>query len=313
MKALLPLALSLLLISPARAVEIVTTIKPLQLIADAITDGAANSELLLPPGTSPHDYALKPSDLRRVNNADLVIWVGPELEGFLAPLLESHPGSLALMARIEAEPHNHQEPADAHDHDHDNGKIVIAHQETADPHHDHDHGARDPHIWLDPHHGRQIAILIAARLAELDAANADRYQQNLARFEAELRRTNAEVEARLAPARGKGYFVFHDAYGYWEEHYRLPSLGYFTVNPERAPGARTLGLIHQALKDARAECVFAEPQFRPAVIEAVRRGTQARIGVLDPLAAGVESGPQGYFVFMRQMADAMAACLLNES
>lgn len=322
MRAFLLLALPLLLCSQARALDVLTTIKPLQLLASAVTDGVSEPELLLAPGTSPHDYALRPSDLRRLNQADLVVWIGPELEGFLAPLLSNKENSVALLALIEPEEHAHHGDHDQDDHHHEShdnhddhrdehhtDKIHIGNQ---DDDHDHDHGDKDPHIWLDPHHGERIATLLAQRLSLLDPANAERYQRNLAAFRAGLRETDSAVAERLAPARDKGYFVFHDAYGYWEDHYRLPARGYFTVNPERAPGAQTVGRIHQALREAQAECVFAEPQFRPAVVEAVVRNTQARIGILDPLATNIEVGPQGYFAFMRQMAEAMAGCLLDE-
>ncbi|MHA6963134.1 zinc ABC transporter substrate-binding protein ZnuA [Zobellella denitrificans] len=327
MRALLLLALPLLFSSQVRALEVLTTIKPLQLIASAITDGMNEPELLLAPGTSPHDYALRPSDVRRLNQADLVVWVGPELEGFLTPLLAGKDNSLALLALVEPEGHEdhdhqeqdgehhghheHHEHHDEHDHqdEHHTGKISV---EEQDDDHEHDHGDKDPHIWLDPHHGERIATLLADRLSQLDPANADLYQRNLATFRTELAKTDSAVAERLAPARGKGYFVFHDAYGYWEDHYQLPALGHFTVNPERAPGAQTVARIHQALREAQAECVFAEPQFRPAVVEAVVRNTQARIGILDPLATDIAAGPRGYFAFMQQMAAAMAGCLLNE-
>lgn len=306
--------LGLFFAGQANAVNVLTTVKPLQLIANAITDGGESAALLLKPGTSPHDYALKPSDLHRINDADLVIWVGPELEQFLEPLLKDHSGSLALMNRLS--PHDHHdehEPHDEHHHDedkhHDNGKIVITQQED---HHDHHHGDRDPHIWLDPHNALQIARMITTRLGELDHTNLDRYQQNLMRFEAKLAAADEQVSARLAPARDKGYFVFHDAYGYWEQHYHIPSLGHFTISPERAPGAKTVASIHEALKQANAECVFAEPQFRPAVVNAVVRGTQARVAELDPLATAVKPDSDGYFHFMLKLADDMAACLLNE-
>ncbi|WMC09972.1 zinc ABC transporter substrate-binding protein ZnuA [Oceanimonas pelagia] len=322
MRALL--FLTLLLAGQASAVEVLTTVKPLQLIANAITRGGEPAGLLLKPGTSPHDYALKPSDLRRIQQADLVIWVGPDLEGFLTPLLANRGNSLALMPLLPSEQqhrdeHGHHDEDEHGHHDdhqgdepaHDNGKIVIA-QHEAHAHDEHDHGDRDPHIWLDPHNGLAIARLIAERLGELDPDNLDRYQHNLALFESKLHETDARVTERLAPARGKGYFVFHDAYGYWEAHYQIPSLGYFTVNPERAPGAQTVARIHQALKQANAECVFAEPQFRPAVINAVVRDTQARVAVLDPLASDIQDGAEGYFDFMFKLANDMAVCLLNE-
>ncbi len=312
------LTLSLLQSGQARAMEVLTTIKPLQLIASAITEGGPAPELLLPPGSSPHDYALRPSDVRRVNQADLVVWIGPELEGFLTPLLASQPNSLPLLAQIDLDDHaDHADHTDHADHDtrpasghdaHDSDKITVGDHDD-----EHDHHGVDTHIWLDPHRAEQMATLLAERLSQLDPANSERYRKNLAAFRAGLEETDRQVAARLAPAAGIGYFVFHDAYGYWEDHYQLPSLGYFTVNPERAPGAKTLTSIHQALKQSRAQCVFAEPQFRPAVINAVARNTDARIGILDPLGAAIEVGPRGYFGFMHQLANAMAACLLNEA
>lgn len=300
MKALLLLALVLLPLSQARAVEVLATIKPLQLIASAITEGGANPQLLLPPGSSPHDYALRPSDVRKIKRADLVLWVGPELERFLAPVLEQKANSLMLLPLMNEE-HS----------DHEHHKVAI---ESHDDHpaHEHDHGTQDVHIWLDPHQAEQIAQLLAARLTKIDPEHSQRYQHNLQQFQAELAKVDQRIASQLAPAKGIGYFVFHDAYGHWEQHYQLPALGHFTVNPARAPGAKTVAAIHQALKQAQAQCVFAEPQFKPAVVSAVLRNTSAKLGTLDPLAVDIELGPKSYFVFIQQLADDMTTCLLNK-
>lgn len=334
MKAFIPLCLLLLLSSQARAVEVLASIKPLQLIASAITQGGTEPQLLLSPGSSPHDYALRPSDIRRINNADLVLWVGPDLEVFLAPIFERNNYkknghiNLELMALLNADDHAHQEhDNETHHHDaaqpehstlsephHNTDKIIIedqSHEET-DEHHHHDHGSQDPHIWLDPHNAATIAQLLAEQLMRLDPNNIDRYQANLDTFKAGLAIADQNIAAQLAPFSGVGYFVFHDAYGYWERHYQLPALGYFTVNPARAPGAKTVASIHQALKQSKAQCVFAEPQFKPAVVNAVLRNTQARVGILDPLGTDIDVGPASYFAFMQQLADAMTNCLRNK-
>ncbi|ART79995.1 zinc ABC transporter substrate-binding protein ZnuA [Oceanisphaera avium] len=300
MKVVFTLCLCLVLSSQARAVEVLTSIKPLQLIASAITEGTATPKLLLPPGSSPHDYALRPSDVRKIKNADLVIWVGPELEVFLAPLLASQEKSVALLSQL---------PAIEHAHHHDKHSLVI--EDTEQDSHHHHHGSQDPHIWLDPHQAEAIAALIAKKLSQIDPQNYDRYQTNLAVFQAKLAKVDAKLAAQLAPLQGIGYFVFHDAYGHWERHYQLSSLGHFTVNPARAPGAKTVTRIHHALKQSKAVCVFAEPQFKPAVVSAVLRNTQARSGVLDPLATDISPSAEGYFRFMEQLAAAMTKCLLN--
>lgn len=303
MKALITICLCLALSAQARAVEVLTSIKPLQLIARAITEGGPAPKLLLPPGSSPHDYALRPSDVRKIKQADLVLWVGPELEVFLTPLLKDQDQSVALLSLLSPHEHPHAHPAD------DKNTLAITDHDAA--HHDHHHGEHDPHIWLDPHQGAAIAELIAQQLIRVDPQNHDRYQNNLAIFQAKLAKVDADVARQLAPVRGIGYFVFHDAYGHWERHYQLSALGHFTVNPARAPGAKTVTRIHNALKQSQAVCVFAEPQFKPAVVNAVLRNTHARSGVLDPLATDISLSAEGYLVFMQQLADAMTDCLLN--
>ena len=106
----------------------------------------------------------------------------------------------------------------------------------------------------------------------------------------------------------KGYFVFHEAYGYWERHYGMSSKGHFTVSPERRPGAKTLIDIRKALEEKKASCIYAEPQFSPAVIESVARNTGAKVLLLDEVGERVPLGPDGYPQFMQQLADAFAQC-----
>jgi zinc transport system substrate-binding protein len=113
----------------------------------------------------------------------------------------------------------------------------------------------------------------------------------------------------LTPVQGKGYFVFHDAYGYFEKHYGLSPLGHFTVNPEIQPGAQRLHQIRTQLVEQKAVCVFAEPQFRPAVINAVAKGTKVRSGTLDPLGIGIALGKDSYGKFLSQLSSQYVSCL----
>ncbi|WP_213704256.1 metal ABC transporter solute-binding protein, Zn/Mn family, partial [Klebsiella aerogenes] len=127
-----------------------------------------------------------------------------------------------------------------------------------------------------------------------------------------LAATDKQVSNELAPVKGKGYFVFHDAYGYYEKHYGLTSLGHFTVNPEIQPGAQRLHEIRTQLVEQKATCVFAEPQFRPAVIEAVARGTSVRMGTLDPLGIGIKLGKDSYPQFLSQLGHQYSSCLKGD-
>ena len=294
---------------PVRAIEVLTTIKPLGFIAAAITDGVSEPKVLLPTGASPHDFSLRPSDIRSINSADLVVWVGPELEGFMAKPLANHPHALTLT-QVERMPlfnYATQDSHDSHDHD-DHDHAAHEHGDHDEGHEGHHHEGVDPHIWLGPTQAKVIAKAIASELGKLDPANQARYDANLATFDAKVDAKDKVIAGQMKAVNDKGYFVFHEAYGYWERHYGMSSKGHFTVSPERRPGAKTLVDIRKALEEKQASCIYAEPQFSPAVIESVARNTGAKVLLLDEVGEQVPLGPDGYPQFMQQLADAFAQC-----
>lgn len=312
---------------------VVSSVRPLGFITAAIADGVTPAEVLLPDGASPHDYALRPSDVQRLQLAELVIWVGPEMEAFLTKTLASHATSprisLASLPAIknalikenghhddehdEAAEHEHHEAAEHddadHQHDHEHAhESADAHRahgadEVADAHEGHHHGEYNMHIWLSPEMAKQTAIAIHAKLLELMPQKKDKLDANLLNFTDQLAQTEEKVVNMLAPVKGKGYFVFHDAYGYFEQRFGLSPLGYFTINPAIQPGAQRLHQIRTQLVEQKAVCVFAEPQFRPAVINAVAKGTDVRIGVLDPLGSNIALTKDSYAKFLLQLSE----------
>ena len=153
-----------------------------------------------------------------------------------------------------------------------------------------------------------IAKAIASELGKLDPANQARYDANLAAFDTKVDAKDKVIAGQMKAVNEKGYFVFHEAYGYWERHYGMSSKGHFTVSPERRPGAKTLVDIRKALEEKLASCIYAEPQFSPAVIESVARNTGAKVLLLDEVGEQVPLGPDGYPQFMQQLADAFAQC-----
>ncbi|MFM5534459.1 zinc ABC transporter substrate-binding protein ZnuA [Aeromonas veronii] len=294
---------------PVRAIEVLTTIKPLGFIAAAITDGVSEPKVLLPTGASPHDFSLRPSDIRNINSAGLVVWVGPELEGFMAKPLANHLHALALT-QVEGMPlfnYATQDSHDSHDHD-DHDHAAHEHGDHDEGHEGHHHEGVDPHIWLGPTQAKVIAKAIASELGKLDPANQARYDANLAAFDTKVDAKDKVIAGQMKAVNEKGYFVFHEAYGYWERHYGMSSKGHFTVSPERRPGAKTLVNIRKALEEKQASCIYAEPQFSPAVIESVARNTGAKVLLLDEVGEQVPLGPDGYPQFMQQLADAFAQC-----
>ncbi|MET1079467.1 MAG: zinc ABC transporter substrate-binding protein [Pseudomonas sp.] len=307
------LALLLGATAPVSAAEVrlLTSIKPLQLIAAAVQEGIGQPEVLLPPGASPHHYALRPSDVRRTREADLVYWIGPDLEGFLPRVLQGRSGpTLAVQAlpglhlRHFGEGHAgaaHAEPAQAAD----------ASGATAADEHDHDHrpGTLDAHLWLAPANARVIAARMASDLATLDPANAARYQANRQAFDARLTGLDARLQERLGGVAARPYFVFHQAYDYFEAAYGLEHRGVFSVAAEVQPGARHVAEMRARLQQTGASCVFSEPPLRPRLADTLTAGLPVRLAELDAMGGPIEVSASGYEQLLERLGNDLAGCL----
>jgi zinc transport system substrate-binding protein len=288
-----------LLIGPAQAeVKVLTSIKPLQLIAAAVQDGVAIPEVLLPPGASPHNYALRPSDVRKVQSVDLLYWIGPDMEGFLPRVLNGRTlPSVAVqdlpgmkLRRFAEDSHSHAEEADDHDHDHRPGSL-------------------DAHLWLSPVNARVIATKIAADLSAADPDNATRYQSNLKAFDERLDALDARLKKRLADVQGKPYFVFHEAFDYFEDAYGLKHVGVFSVAAEVQPGAQHVAAMRARLQEVGKTCVFSEPPLRPRLAETLVAGLPVKLAELDALGGYTPATAQGYEQVLEKLGNDLAGCL----
>lgn len=293
---------SFLLIGSAQAdVKVLTSIKPLQLIAAAVQDGVAVPEVLLPPGASPHHYALRPSDVRKVQSVDLLYWIGPDMEGFLPRVLN---GRTLPSVAIQDLPglklrHFAQDSASHEDDDHDGDE------------HDHDHrpGTVDAHLWLSPLNARVIAAKMAADLSAADPANAARYQSNLKGFNQRLDALDTRLKARLAGIAGKPYFVFHEAFDYFEDNYGLKHAGVFAVAAEVQPGAQHVAAMRTRLQAVGKTCVFSEPPLRPRLAETLVAGLPVKLAELDALGGYTPATAQGYEQLLEKLGNDLAGCL----
>lgn len=280
-------------------VRVLTSIKPLQLIAAAVQDGIAVPEVLLPPGASPHNYALRPSDVRRVQEADLLYWIGPDMETFLPRVLS---GRSKASVPVESLPGMHlrhfMATSDHHDDDEDDE-------------HDHDHrpGSVDAHLWLSSANARVIAAKMAADLSEADPANAARYQSNVKAFDARLDALDVTIKQRVAGISGKQYFVFHEAFDYFEEAYGLKHAGVFAVSSEVQPGAQHVAAMRARLTEFGKTCVFSEPPLRPRLADTLSAGLPVKLAELDGLGGYTPATAQGYEQLLSKLADDLAGCL----
>ncbi len=270
--------------------RVVASIAPLHSLVARVMQGAGGPELLLRPGASPHDYAMRPSEARALARAQVIFWLGPEMEGFLLRPLQALASAADTVALAQV-PGLMRLPVRDHD-------------GTAG-----DKNRIDPHMWLDPVNARLWLALIADTLARAEPSRADFFRANATAAARELEQLEAEIDTRLAPVRQRPYLVFHDAYQYFERRFRLPASGAVTVSDGRRPGPRQVSRIRRRILEAKVVCIFAEPQFEPKLIATIIEGTQVRRGSLDAIGAALEPGPALYPRLLRGLAAALVDCL----
>jgi len=316
---------ALLCAAPAAAApSVVASTKPVHSLVAGVMQGVAEARLLVTGAQSPHTYALKPSDALALEEADLVIWVGPGAAPFLTRAVGTIASPGAELRLIEVpgltlhenrtggvwETHGEEmhasseeplhEEEHGHEEEHDHGHAHAS--ETGGP-------TTDPHVWLNPDNARLMVRAIAARLSKLDPANATAYAKNAERAEARIRQADARAADLLAPVRDRPFVVFHDAYQYFETHYRLNGIGAITLSPDRRPGPRRLMELRARIAESDAVCLFREPQFPPDLVDTVVEGTGARTGTLDPLGLALDRGPDAYPELILDLARSLADCL----
>ncbi|MDB4344853.1 zinc ABC transporter substrate-binding protein ZnuA [Candidatus Pelagibacter sp.] len=311
--------------TPANAeLKVVTSIKPIHSLASYLMDGIGKPELIVDGYASPHGFAMKPSHAKMLQNADLIFWVGEDLEGFLEKPLKSIAKKAEKIELIEVkglnvlkfrernifdEHDDHSKKEDDHDdHDHDEH----AKKEEHDDHDDHDgheghaHGEYDPHIWLDPMNAKVILNEMVEHLIENDPTNEAKYKSNLDKALKEIDKLTIEVMTDLNNSVSS--IVFHDAYQYFEKRFNVNILGAFTVNTDVMPGAEQLAEIREIIEHDKVACIFSEPQFNRDIINAVAKDMKIKTGVLDPLGATLDSGKDLYFKLIRNMSASFKGC-----
>ena len=347
----LSFALSILSIltffTPANAeLKVVTSIKPIHSLASYLMDGIGKPELIVDGYASPHGFSMKPSHAKMLQNADLIFWVGEDLENFLEKPLKSIAKKAEKIELIEIkglnvlkfrernifDEHDHddhghndhgkkEDDHDDHGHD-DHGKKEDDHddhdhddhgkKEEHDDHDDHDgheghaHGEFDPHIWLDTMNAKAMLNEMAEHLIENDPKNEAKYKSNLDKALKDIDKLTIEVMTELNNSVSS--IVFHDAYQYFEKRFNVNVLGAFTVNTDVMPGAEQLAEIREIIEHDKVACVFSEPQFNPDIINAVAKDMKIKTGVLDPLGATLDSGKDLYFKLIRNMSASFKGC-----
>lgn len=255
-------------------------------------------ELLMPPGTTPHSYALRPSGARTLAEADLIIWVGEELESVLVRPLASLGADARQLKLMEAAGISRLPARRA-------GMWAKTHEKRED----HRHGDDDPHLWLAPANARAMVDAIAAVLVEIDPEREALYRINAEQTRQRIDALDSDIRHRLKPVKSLPYLVFHDAYQHFEQAFELRAVGSIVLDPEHRPGARRLASALQGASEQNVRCIFSEPQFRSSVVDVIVEGSGVGHGVLDPVGSDLSPGPDLWFELMENLTDSLLSCL----
>lgn len=301
--------------------SVMTDLPAVHALAASVMGDLGQPAILLDRGADAHHFQLRPSQAKALAEADLVFWIGPEMTPWLARAIEGvgftgesvelieTPGTLRRAFETAADhDHDHDHAAADHDHAEAHGDGDTDHAEAA--HEGHVHSGLDPHAWLDPENARVWTRLIAARLSDLDPGHAATYAANATATLAAIDAAEAEVRAILAPVGDAPIMVFHDAYGYFADHFGVNVAGSIELGDAASPGAGRLDGLRATLREGAVACIFPEAQYDPAYVTAIVEGTSTRVGApLDPSGSTLDYGPGLYPALLTGLARTIADCV----
>jgi zinc transport system substrate-binding protein len=322
---------SLFLSLSAKAdIKVVTTIKPLHSLISKVMDGVGEPSLIIEGTNNPHTFVFKPSHAQMLEEADIVFWVGEDLEAFLEKPLNSLAKNATKVSFMELtsieklkfreenifddhdghedkhEGHDDHDDHDGHkDDDHDYHEDHDGHEDKHEGH-EHLHGEFDAHIWLDPANAKAMVLEVSHELSELDPDNKNPYEKNAAKVINSLDDLINEVDSSIS--KDVSYVVFHDAYQYFENRFGVSSAGALTLNPDVLPGAKQIVDIQDIIQDKKIKCIFSEPQYNPKIIETLANDMNISTGVIDPLGAYLEKGSEMYNELILNIANSLKKC-----
>ena len=298
---------SFLSFSAKADINVVTTIKPLHSLISNVMKGVGEPSLIIEGTSNPHNFVLKPSHAKLLEDADIIFWIGEDLEAFMEKPLSSLAKDAEKISFIELGTIEKLKFREDNIFEHDDHEDHDGHKEDEhDDHDEHNHGEFDAHLWLDPVNAKKMVIEISHELSELDPANKNTYMANADKTIEDLDRLIKEVNRSLS--KDIGYVVFHDAYQYFEKRFGVTSAGALTLNPDVLPGAKQIIDIQNLIKEKNIKCIFSEPQYNPKIIETLANDTNILTGTMDPLGANLDSGATMYIKLIMNIANSIKNC-----
>lgn len=306
--------------------EVVVDIAPVHSLVSMVMKGVGEPTLIIPANASPHDYTLRPSAAKALQNADIIFWMGSSLTPWLdratttlmkdaqmIALLETE-DTIVLEVRDELtfdadhgdheghEDHEEHEDHDGHE-DHDEPKDHVSEHKDG-----HDHHGIDPHAWLSAKNASVWLSVIAAHLSEIDPKNKETYKTNAAVGQKDLTDLATDISKTLNGVQGRSFIVYHDAFQYFENDFNFTAAGAISPSDAAPASPARIAAIRSMIEKEGIDCILSEPQYSQGLIQSVSSGTEVNLGIIDAIGAGITIGPDLYNTLMRNMAKTFADC-----
>lgn len=285
---LLGTALAVMPLAGLSQPSVVTDIAPVASLVAQVMGDAGEPDVLVEAGSDGHHHQLRPSEARRIANADLLVWIGPAL----TPWLEGASRSLVEEKQLVLL---------------DVPKTLlraVGHADDAS----HDHGPVDPHAWLAPENAVIWLDAIAAALSKADPDNAGQYTANAAAAADRIRDVSVTARSLFQDADPAPFVVPHDAYGYFTSSMGLPDALAVGDLSDNAPSAAGLRLLHKRVSESGAVCFHPEAGGGDRQMAAVQDLGLKQGADLDPTGMNQGDLDTLYTNIISSMSQAIAHC-----
>ncbi len=279
---------------------IVVTIKPIYSLVAHLTEGITTPILLSDNIQSPHHYNMRPSERRLIANADMIIWIGPQMESYLSKIIRQQ-NKTSNVALIQA------------------NDLTLLQKRSKHSHHKEQEGSSqdlhaaekiDQHIWLSSANAKAISEYTSENLITHDPENTERYEQNLEHLLNKIEQTDKSIHTILK-GNTQPFIVAHDAFQYFEKNYGLNYIAAINTGDESSTSLKHLTEIKSVIEKNNIQCVVYQPP-KPAIIDALTRKTKIKTIALDPLGINLNeqtNNRDAWFEIMHRLALGFNQCL----
>lgn len=276
---------------PATAgVKVLTSILPIHSLASLVTKGVSEPDYLVGGGFSPHSYTLKPSDIKKISQADVIFIIDKDFESFLSKALEGREEKTFFLSKIP-------------------GIKLLPLSDTATINDSSDFSGYDFHLWLDTNNAENILRYMSQVLSTKDPNNKDIYEKNVASALQVLSKQTKDMEASFLDYKEEPFLVFHNGWQYFTSQNGLNVKGSILAHEEVSLSIKRRLQIEEQISEEGIKCIFSEPQFSNKIALSLAKKKELRIEEVDPLGSNIAPGSELYYRLIENAVSAMKRCL----